>query len=640
MKKLILAAIIACFVSGAMAATNILPVWNVDEGLLNARGGGYNHFAAEPSSASIHLVADVHRGAAGRSMEIRFRKAETGYCGAWIHLFDETVTPGDDSFLDVSNYPYLSFWIRGAKGGENAVVQIADQRWLAKDDSKPLKSVSDYLGGPVSTNWQEVVVPLHESGVMLSRLAGITWNFMEQGEGAVYIDDISFKSSPDVAVPESAGKDAAHGAVITTTSTLSRAMWVWEAGPVLTDKAVRAELFDFCAEHGVNELFFQILYLVAEEEDATKSCELSKVDELRGFLREADGRGIRVHAMDGYPEYALRRLHDEVLAVVDAIVSYNETAAPEERFYGIHFDNEPYQILGFDGPARQAILAQYLELNERIMAHLKEKGSDLVYGVDIPFWLDEKDMKGAPQGIVTYKGVTKDAAKHIIDIVDNVGIMDYRSFAGGVDGIIYHAMGEIDYADKVGKQTYIGVETFRYEPTPVVFIYGPAESDWMGYQGWALGSTTMLSSAVGGFKVRTFTDGSRRYIGLAESPGMPSQDYYMRTLAALYSLYGATTAGRTADIGELEQRVPKAVRGNPDYRDFETFAWTNKASGEIAAAGFRTTEIMTDKITFAGKTKAEMEAVLREAAEHYRGSPSFRGFAIHHYTTWKAMKDE
>ena len=51
-------------------------------------------------------------------------------------------------------------------------------------------------------------------------------------------------------------------------------------------------------------------------------------------------------------------------------------------------------------------------------------------------------------------------------------------------------------------------------------------------------------------------------------------------------------------------------------------------------------EIMTDKITFAGKTKAEMEAVLREAAEHYRGSPSFRGFAIHHYTTWKAMKDE
>ena len=143
MKKLILAAIIACFVSGAMAATNILPVWNVDEGLLNARGGGYNHFAAEPSSASIHLVADVHRGAAGRSMEIRFRKAETGYCGAWIHLFDETVTPGDDSFLDVSNYPYLSFWIRGAKGGENAVVQIADQRWLAKDDSKPLKSVSD-----------------------------------------------------------------------------------------------------------------------------------------------------------------------------------------------------------------------------------------------------------------------------------------------------------------------------------------------------------------------------------------------------------------------------------------------------------------------------------------------------------------
>ena len=640
MKKLLPIVTISCLVSGAMAATNILPVWNMDEGLLNARGGGYNQFAAAPSAASIHLVSEVRRGASGRSMEIRFRKAADGYCGVWVHLFDETATPGDDSFLDASKHPYLSFWIRGATGSEDAVVQIADQRWLTKDDSKPLKRVSEYLGGPVSTNWQEVIVPLHESGVMLSRLAGITLNFMDTGEGSAYIDDINFKDSRDAPVPEAAEEDAALKAAATPAAKLARAMWVWEAGPVLTDEAARKELFDFCAKNRVDELFFQILYLVAEEEDGTKSCELSKVEELRGFLREASGRGIRVHAMDGYPEYALRRLHDEVLAVVDAIVTYNDASAPEERFRGIHLDNEPYQILGFDGPARQSILSQYLELNDRIMAHLKERGSDLVYGVDIPFWLDEKDMKGVPQGIVTYKGVTKDAAKHIIDIVDNVGIMDYRSFAGGVDGIIYHAMGEIDYADKAGKQTYIGVETFRYEPTPVVFIYGPADSDWMGYQGWALGSTTMLSSAVSGFKVRTFTDGARRYIGLAEPPGLASQDHYMRTLAVLYGLYGATTAGRTGDIAELERRVPGAVRGNPDYRDFETFAWTNKASGEIAAAGFRTTEIMSDKITFAGKTKAEMEAVLKETAEHYRGSTSFHGFAIHHYTTWKAMREE
>jgi len=640
MKTPMLFCIIACLATGAMAATNIVPVWNMDAGLLNDRGGGYNHFAAAPSFASIHLVGAVRRGGAGRSMEVRFRKAAEGYCGAWIHLFDESATPGDDSFLDASKHPYLSFWIRGARGGEDAVVQMADQRWLAKDDSKPLKKISEYLGGPVSTNWQEVVVPLHESGVMLSRLAGVTLNFTEPGEGSVYIDDISFKSVPDAVMSETGEEDAAHGAASAPATKLARAMWVWEAGPVLTDEAVRKELFDFCAEHGVNELFFQVLYLVAEEEDGAKSCELGKVDELRGFLREANGRGIAVHAMDGYPEYALRRLHDEVLAVVDSIVRYNAGAPPEERFAGIHFDNEPYQILGFDGPARQAILAQYLELNDRIMAHLKEKGSDLVYGVDIPFWLDEKDMKGVPQGIVTYKGVTKDAAKHIIDIVDNVGIMDYRSFAGGVDGIIYHAMGEIDYADKAGKKTYIGVETFRYEPTPVVFIYGPAESDWMGYQGWALGSTTMLSSAVSGFKVRTFTDGARRYIGLAEPPGLVSQDHYMRTLAELYGLYGATTAGRTADVSELEGGVPRAIRGNPDYRDYETFAWTNKASGELAAAGFRTTEIMTDKITFAGRTQAEMEAVLAETAEHYRGSPSFHGFAIHHYTTWKAMRRE
>ena len=245
MKKLLPIVIISCLVSGAMAATNILPVWNMDEGLLNARGGGYNQFAAPPSAASIHLVSEVRRGAGGRSMEIRFRKAAEGYCGAWVHLFDEAATPGDDSFLDASKHPYLSFWIRGAKGGEDAVVQIADQRWLAKDDSKPLKKVSEYLGGPVSTNWQEVIVPLHESGVMLSRLAGITLNFMETGEGSVYIDDLSFKSSADAVVVESAATPAA--ATAAEMFQLARAMWVWEAGPVLTDEAVRKELFDFCA---------------------------------------------------------------------------------------------------------------------------------------------------------------------------------------------------------------------------------------------------------------------------------------------------------------------------------------------------------------------------------------------------------
>jgi len=345
---------------------------------------------------------------------------------------------------------------------------------------------------------------------------------------------------------------------------------------------------------------------------------------LRAILKSCSERGIRVHAMDGYPEYALRPFHPEVLALVGAIIDYNEAANPDERFYGVHLDNEPYQLLGFDGPERENILAQYLELNEKAMALLKERKSDLVYGVDIPFWLDEKDMDGNPSGLVTYKGVRKDAAKHIIDIVDNIGVMDYRNFACGVDGMIYHARGEIDYADKVGKKIYLGVETFKYEPTPVTFVYGPPEKDWLALQNGLAGC--VFSSRVDGFQVRSFTDGQRRYVGLAERAGM-GRDAYNAALAGLYRLYGA----RETNTDSLAKAAAAGLKHNPDYRGFAPFVQTH-------AAGFTTTEIMLDKITFAGKTQREMEDVLKEVGEFYRSNPSFAGFAVHHYTTWKGMR--
>ena len=47
----------------------------------------------------------------------------------------------------------------------------------------------------------------------------------------------------------------------------------------------------------------------------------------------------------------------------------------------------------------------------------------------------------------------------IIDIVDNVGIMDYRTQAYGADGTIAHARSELRYAADVGKQVFLGLET-------------------------------------------------------------------------------------------------------------------------------------------------------------------------------------
>jgi hypothetical protein len=320
---------------------------------------------------------------------------------------------------------------------------------------------------------------------------------------------------------------------------------------------------------------------------------------------------------------------------VGAVADYNEASAPEERFYGIHLDNEPYQLLGFDGPERESILVQLLELNEKIMALLKERNAGLVYGVDIPFWLDEKDADGLVRGLVTYKGARKDAAKHILDIVDNVGVMDYRNFAGGVDGIIYHGLGEVEYAAKIGKKVYIGVETCQYDPTPVTFLFGMPEKEWLALQNGTAGC--VLSSRVDGFQVRTFTDGERRYIGLAERVPMPDRAAYEGALRKLYALYGATAGGREADLDALAMGAFGALRKNPDYQGLEPF----KLKGEddaILAAGFTTSEVMLPKITFAGKSRKYLEDVLREVGEFFAGHAGYGGVAIHHYATYKGME--
>lgn len=621
--------VLAAGVAGA--GEDVLPVWNMDDGLLNALGGGYNAFAAGGSEASVHLPADVRRGAGGRSMKIVYGQESNGYCGAWMHLFDEQAPAAQRRFLDVSRYPFLSFHVRGEEGGEDFVVQVADADWLAKDDSKPVGPVSRYLRGGIATNWQEVVIPAADFWVDASQLAGVTFNFTTPGRGTVYIDDVCFKTGKETRVEES---DSAGVAAPPPAQALARAMWVWEIEPLLGDEAQRAELFDFCGEHGVDELFLQVAYVFENDLTTNVQCVLRRPGDLRALLAEASARGIRVHALDGYPEFVRRSQHPRVLALVRAIADYNEASEPAQRYAGIHLDNEPYQILGFDGPQRAGILIQFLELNEKVVALLRERNAGIVYGVDIPFWFDETEAGGAPRAAVTFKGVRKDAAQHVIDIVDNVGIMDYRNFAGGVDGMIYHALGEMDYADRAGKKVYLGVETFRYEPTPVHFVFGPPEPEWQAMQ---RAHGLLLASSMDGFKVRTITDGRRRYVGLAEPPGLEDRAALEKALVKLYGHLGATMDGRMADLDELAGAADAALRQNPEYRGMTLFSLKD-GEGRVVAAGFRTTEEMLPKITFAGKTKAEMESVLAEVAEFFAGRPAFVGFAVHHYGTWKVME--
>jgi hypothetical protein len=135
------------------------------------------------------------------------------------------------------------------------------------------------------------------------------------------------------------------------------------------------------------------------------------------------------------------------------VIHFNQSVGPEERFVGVRYDNEPYILPEFAGVNKESILDQYMELL-RLSQDLTESGQ-LEFGVDIPFWFDQKNEFFEP--ITPYRG--RPLTECILDVVDNIGIMDYRTSAYGADGVIAHALGELRYAAEKGKKVFIGLET-------------------------------------------------------------------------------------------------------------------------------------------------------------------------------------
>lgn len=149
-----------------------------------------------------------------------------------------------------------------------------------------------------------------------------------------------------------------------------------------------------------------------------------------------------------------------MLAVVDAVIGYNASVEPAARFYGIHFDIEPYLLPEWKKPdTRERLLAEYLDVNER--AAKRSHAAGLVYGVDIPFWWQVKDeATGEPVSVATFHGVRKSTPEHLLAMVDNVGIMAYRNVPTGPQSIVSLALETLDSADRISQaHVFVGIET-------------------------------------------------------------------------------------------------------------------------------------------------------------------------------------
>jgi len=442
---------------------NCFQVSTFDFGNTNRLGGYFNAFRKEPSSARASLQAgpDGRRG-----LTLDFLKTPSGFCGMWTHLFDLKLSADQRRYFDATPFSLLTFWIRGQTGAERILLKASDARWERLGDAQPIGEVAAFLPqGTVSSSWQRVVVPLSQFPRQLNRreLAGLIFEPLSNGAGQIQIKDLAFCTAPSP-LPELSPPLKSQ----TDSKLRQKALWVWNTSEILASKGLQQDFLRFLQGHGFTRIFLQ---LPEGKIGGSTPGEITLDSEkLRPFLANLKRGGTAVLALDGFKDYALPAWHEGVLRTVENVIRYNRESERSERFSGIHYDVEPYLIKGFAGPRRQAFLQGYLELLEKISA--KTKPSQTLFGVDIPFWYDAADeLSGKPVPIM-FRGVSKPASEHVIDLVDEVAIMDYRTAAYGADGVIAMAQDELAYASKQGKLVFIGLETTELPDEELVEFSG------------------------------------------------------------------------------------------------------------------------------------------------------------------------
>lgn len=281
-----------------------------------------------------------------------------------------------------------------------------------------------------------------------------------------------------------------------------RAVWIWEsdASAMLEHDGAALDAIAFLKDKGIGTA-----YLYADEWRGRNPAAGGQ-GPMRRLLRRMHAQGLRVQALlgSGYlhtERYVLPQYRKDALAMVQRVLDYNRVAAPEERFDGISLDIEPH-ILPDWSARRVELLKDFLDMSEALMRLKNDATPGLPMGPAIPFWLD-----GVP---VAWHGVTKPANQHVQDVYDYVALMDYRDHATGPDGIVSHALDELDYGEAIGRPVVIGIETSAGELQKLSFQH-LAEAD-LERELAATAHTVGAKRSFGGFAVHHY-GAYRRWVG-------------------------------------------------------------------------------------------------------------------------------
>jgi hypothetical protein len=630
--------LILLFSAAALAADSspaALPVWDFEQGIGNEWGGRYNVYQREPSWARTYLDPAVSRSKKGHSLRVTVHRGAGGFCGAWFDLAGGLGSPKRSH--DAASYSYLSFRIKGQRGGEDSELSFADDMSGEDDEPQTVRRVSSYLPGGVTTEWQEALIPVADfQGVDLRRLARLTLHFTAPGDYRFYLDEFALKrEKSSVPGPSTLAEKAAPRG---SAPDRHRAIWVWKTlqliDPERKDEIDR--FFAFSSENHIREIYLAVEF-DERETDGGPAYEIRVPERYRAFLERAHQQGFTVQGLVGTPEWAVRENHPEALAAVEAVVAFTRAAPAGARFDGVHFDVEPYSLLEYADPTyRPQVLEEFLEMVSRCVERIRTE-PHLHFSCDVPAWFYPTEGLERRDLMVTFRGEEKSVGEHLTDMLDAVTIMDYINQADGAGGIIARGMPALQYASSQGKRILVGLETFLEADRTIHFVCQ------MPAQGFAkrLAATGLRGRLnFDGFRLVPLFDNTDFHIGLA-APLEMTDSGRAEFEGALLSLARKVNEGADPEhaSGVASFDAARAVLArNPDWRGFETFEITDPENNHTLQ-GFRAIQRMSPRTTFHGLGREVFEEETRSSDEWLSRFPGFAGLAIHFYDSYRELME-
>ena len=183
-----------------------------DDGILRTNTGGLSGGDEElPGTTFTAFTPDDNftKGNSGYSLMLDYDVSGMGeFSFYWIKLGKDIEDRTDATeTLDLTDYNYMSFWIKGSEGGEKLKIELHEDSdtngsFVFGRDITSYVYADAYLPeGSVTQGWQRVFIPLkYFKGISdFSKMLELVFVFENRTgntKGAVYIDDIIFGNKP------------------------------------------------------------------------------------------------------------------------------------------------------------------------------------------------------------------------------------------------------------------------------------------------------------------------------------------------------------------------------------------------------------------------------------------------------------